>query len=322
MDKLFILEKDMPFMDLASTIKRIRQAKSRRVLIQIPEGLKTRVLDIASELERHGIEALISCDPCYGACDLKDMEAKALGCDALVHIGHSGLVLKPALPVIYDEYRMDFDPLPLLGRHMQKLEPYKRLGLATSLQFLGLLDPAARFLQSAGKTVLIGKPKRAAYPGQVLGCDFSAAKSIEKGVDCFLFIGSGRFHPLGLALAVEKPVLFLDLEGGSMESMEEDRQGMEKIRFARVEKAKDCKNFGILVSTKRGQINLRQAEKVKKQLEATGKKAWILVFDEITPEKIMGMKLDCLVNCACPRIFEDSQRFKKPIIDCQDACRL
>jgi len=38
-----------------------------RVLLHVPEGLKTEVLKIARSI---GGEVNISCGPCYGACDV------------------------------------------------------------------------------------------------------------------------------------------------------------------------------------------------------------------------------------------------------------
>ena len=39
-------------------------------------------------------------------------------------------------------------------------------------------------------------------------------------------------------------------------------------------------------------------------------------MDEITPEKIQGLKLDGLINLACPRIgIDDLNRYKIPIIN-------
>ena len=67
---------------------------------------------------------------------------------------------------------------------------------------------------------------------------------------------------------------------------------------------------------------LRRAEDIKKKLESKGKKAWILAMDQVTPEKIMGMKFDVLVNCACPRMNEDTKLFKKPILNPEDVDKL
>lgn len=39
-------------------------------------------------------------------------------------------------------------------------------------------------------------------------------------------------------------------------------------------------------------------------------------MDEVTPEKIEGLKLDALINFACPRIgIDDLSRYKIPILN-------
>ena len=85
-----------------------------------------------------------------------------------------------------------------------------------------------------------------------------------------------------------------------------------KKRIINLDKFKDAKNVGILVSTKRGQF--RSTDDIEKKLESNGKKVWVIAMDYISPEKILGMKLDALVNTACPRI-EDDLVFPVPVID-------
>ncbi len=308
-------------LDTGSVMKKISKHKAKRIFLQIPEGLKTRVLEMARGLEREGLEVFISVDPCYGACDLRDHEARMLGCDLILHVGHSDYGLKSKIPVIYEEFRMDYDPVPLLKNFLQDLKPYRKISLVTTVQFLSSLDHAKKFLQERGKKVFIGSSKRG-KPGQVLGCDFSAAKSLDGIVDCFLFMGSGTFHPLGLAMEVKKPVLFLDFEGSQLLDLKDEKRRMENIQLMQIEKAKSCKNFGILVSTKPGQMKVKTAEKAKKSLSELGKNAWILVADELTPEKLLGLQIDCLVDTACPRLREDSRLFRKPILDPRDIEKL
>ena len=304
-----------------NTLEEMKDKGVRKALVQIPEGLKMKAQDLADSLQKEGIKALISVGPCFGSCDLRDKEAKALGCDAVLHIGHSPMVSDTEVPVIYEEYRQDFDPTSLLEKHLSQL-PYKSIGLITTVQHIDSLERAKVFLEGKGKTIHIGQPSAAMHPGQILGCDHSAALSIEDKVECFLFMGSGLFHPLGLAEKTEKPILFLDKESGELEDLSGERFKHQKIRAANLAKASLSNNFGILVSTKAGQMHIKQAEQAKKALEEKGKKAWILVADQVTPEKLLGLNLDCLVNCACPRITEDTSMFKKPIITPEEATRI
>jgi 2-(3-amino-3-carboxypropyl)histidine synthase len=303
---------------LARLTENIRKRNPRMVFLQAPEGLKTKVQGIADMIEKScKCSVLISNDPCYGACDLQDGKAKLLGCDLLVHMGHTPMKLKrnTVVPVLFEEYMIEIDPVPFLKRHLKLLRPCKKCCLVTTAQYISGIEPARKFLEANGKKVYVGQPSVAKYPGQVLGCDYSAAEPFDRLVDCFIYLGTGRFHPIGLAMKVNKPVLVVDYELNTLENMHRERDMLKRIRMVQIEKAKESKNFGILVSAKPGQENIGIAKKVQKKLRKKGKNAWILVMDEIVPEKLLGMKLDVLVNCACPRLTEDFRQFKKPILD-------
>ena len=277
-------------------------------LLQIPEGLRTKALDIADEID----DVLIYGETCYGSCDLPIHVAKALNCDKIIHYGHSKF-MDSEIPVEYKEIREDYDPVPVLENEIGKIKQDK-IGLVSALQFLDSLKKAKQFLESKDKKVIIGKGTF--NDGQILGCDVSAGKSIEKEVDSFLYIGSGKFHPLGLALETKKPVWVLDVEKQEIKDLEELKEKFMKQRYATIALAKDAKKFGILVSIKAGQMKIELAKKIKEDIVKKGKKAYILVFDEVKPEKLLGYDLDCYINTACPRIvIEDRTRFEKPIIN-------
>lgn len=61
--------------------------------LQFPEGLLMYACVISDILEHFaGCQSVILGDVTYGACCIDDLTAKALGCDLLVHYGHSCLV--------------------------------------------------------------------------------------------------------------------------------------------------------------------------------------------------------------------------------------
>ncbi|EGO01709.1 hypothetical protein SERLA73DRAFT_103652 [Serpula lacrymans var. lacrymans S7.3] len=79
--------------EIHKTIHHIRKNKARMVALQMPEGLQMFACTIADIIERF-TEALtvIMGDVTYGACCIDDYTATALGCDMLVHYGHSCLI--------------------------------------------------------------------------------------------------------------------------------------------------------------------------------------------------------------------------------------
>ncbi|MEM5804432.1 MAG: diphthamide biosynthesis enzyme Dph2 [Candidatus Aenigmatarchaeota archaeon] len=289
-----------------------------KILLQVPEGLKARALEIAKGLEAKGDTVVISCDPCYGACDLKEAEAKALGCEKVVHYGHSKF-LEARMPVDYEEIREKIDPAPVLAKEFSRLAGFSSFGLVSSLQFVDSLEPAKAFLVKRGKKALIGNPPHVTkrlYPGQILGCDCSAAKSVEDEVECFIFFGSGKFHPLGLAMSTDKPVFVVDMERGEMDEMGRFKAKFEKQKYAAVGMLAGAMRIGVLVSTKSGQRRMDLAEAIRRELVERGREAFILSMDEIRPEKLAGLQLDAYINTACPRIaVEHRTEFEKPIVN-------
>lgn len=296
--------------NLEDLVVKIVEKGAKRVLVQLPEGLLARGPELHKILSRVGVDAFISLEPCYGACDLRDCEAERLGCGLLIHVGHSDFGLKSRVPVLYYEWRIDWDPVPIIEKNLNMLP--EKIGLVSSVNFLGSLAKAKKFLESRGKKCFIGKGP--SYPGQILGCNVEGALELEKSVECYLYVGSGKFHPLGLALKTEKPVFNLNADNNILEKFEIEK--FVRQREAAKALARDCKRFGILVSTKPGQANSEKALEIKKRLESEGKKATIFTMDCITPEKLEWLGMDCYVNTACPRIaMENRASFRKPIIN-------
>ncbi|KAJ2024555.1 Diphthamide biosynthesis protein 1, partial [Coemansia sp. S610] len=79
--------------EIHKTIWQIRRLAAKRVAVQFPEGLMIFACTIADILETFGgVEVVIMGDVTYGACCVDDFTAVALGCDFMVHYGHSCLV--------------------------------------------------------------------------------------------------------------------------------------------------------------------------------------------------------------------------------------
>jgi 2-(3-amino-3-carboxypropyl)histidine synthase len=78
--------------EIYKTIWRVRESKSKCVALQFPEGLLMYSCVIADILSRFAnVETVIMGDVTYGACCVDDYTARALGCDFMVHYGHSCL---------------------------------------------------------------------------------------------------------------------------------------------------------------------------------------------------------------------------------------
>ncbi|THH10070.1 hypothetical protein EW145_g1570 [Phellinidium pouzarii] len=79
--------------EIHKTIHHIRKNGAQTVALQMPEGLQMFACTIADMIERFTVAStVIMGDVTYGACCIDDYTAVALGCDMLVHYGHSCLV--------------------------------------------------------------------------------------------------------------------------------------------------------------------------------------------------------------------------------------
>lgn len=299
---------------MEEVIKKLKALKAKRVFVQFPEGLKLRIQDISKQLEKEGVKTVICMEPCYGSCDIREHEAKELKCDTILHIGHEEFV-KSKIPVVYWEYFLDADLYPILDKEFDKLKDYQKIGLITSIQFVKTISVVKEYLERRGKQVFTHKALQ--HYGQILGCRLDAAKAIEDKVDCFLCISAGKFYGLGLCMKTDKPMLNLDLEKGSIYSLDEFKKKILKIKTWNKAQLKEAKRVGLLVSWKLGQLKL--PFQTKRKLEKEGKEVYILAMDEITPEKLEGLKLDFLLNCACPRIgVDDLEKYNLPILSVED----
>lgn len=294
--------------DGESLLREIKKKGTRKVVLQMPEGLKSRALDLALFLEARGMGVTIFAEPCFGACDLYE------GGGLLVHLGHSP-IYRPKTPAIFYEVEDDYDFIPVLSFSFPRLP--ERLGLLTTVQHVKTIPKIRKFLRTRGHTVYVGEGKgRIRYRGQVLGCNFSAAKSVEKKVDAFLFLGSGMFHPIGVALATNKPVFRCY---DTLEEVTPEKETLLKQRYGEIYRAGDAVKFGILTSKKRGQRR-KDASRIKGMLESAGKRAVIVEMDALCEDKVASMGFDAYVMCACPRIaIDDSSLWKNPALTVHEA---
>ncbi len=73
--------------DLEDAKKAIAMHNAKKVLIQLPDGVKPYGKDIVDALKGTGAELFIWTDSNYGSCDLP-VEAKNVGIDLILHFGH------------------------------------------------------------------------------------------------------------------------------------------------------------------------------------------------------------------------------------------
>ncbi len=76
-------------LELERAADEIKKANAKNVVLQLPDGLKSRATEIASYLNKNtNANILIWLNSCYGACDIP-LELNSLNIDLLIQFGHS-----------------------------------------------------------------------------------------------------------------------------------------------------------------------------------------------------------------------------------------
>ncbi|MDD5331285.1 MAG: diphthamide synthesis protein [Candidatus Nanoarchaeia archaeon] len=175
-----------------------------------------------------------------------------------------------------------------ISKALSKVKIKGKIGLASSIQFLHKLPEANKIL------------KNSVIAGQVLGCNASACKRIKNKIDCFLYIGSGEFHPIRIAVETEKPVYILNPLTNEISLLNENIvKNYKKQLQGKLIKYYNAEKVGIIFSSKPGQNKLKDLEKIKK----INKELYFFVADNINAAEFENFPdIDIWVNTACPRI--------------------
>ncbi|MEM2089898.1 MAG: diphthamide synthesis protein [Candidatus Pacearchaeota archaeon] len=79
-------------LELKKIIKEIKKQRAKLVLLQLPEALKAKALEIVDEIEsKTNAKCLIWIGSCYGACDIPKLDHIKPKIDLLIHFGHTKL---------------------------------------------------------------------------------------------------------------------------------------------------------------------------------------------------------------------------------------
>jgi 2-(3-amino-3-carboxypropyl)histidine synthase len=211
------------------------------------------------------------------------------------------------MKILHIEARTNVD----ITQVIKKVKFKGKLGLLTTIQLVGQLKNIQKLLPNS----IIG--------GQILGCNASLAKNIDNKVDAFLYIGSGEFHPLEVALETSKPVFWANPFTNEVKEIPKaDIEKRKKRMKGAYLKFLTSKKIGILVSTKEGQNQIKKAKAFQKTLK--DKDSYIFLFNTLNFIDLENFPdIDCWINTACSRIaIEDYKKFNKPVINLADLERL
>jgi len=295
----------------------VRRSGAKKVLVQMPFGLRPHALEIARAIRETGSLPIVHADPCHGACDLALWAMRDLGADLLIHYGHSKMVEAfKGQRVVYFEARMDLEVEPVVQEALDLLEPYGPLGLATTVQHIHQLGRLKELAEERGHKVLIGKAGgKVAYDGQVLGCDFTTVRAIKDRVEAFLVLGS-LFHAVGVAISTGKPTVMANPYEGVAKPVDREARHILVRRYASIEEARGARVLGIIIGLKPGQMRLGLALRAYDLIRSRGREAILMAMNEVKPEYLADFEgVEAFVNTACPRLsLEDAGAFRKPLL--------
>ncbi|TRY70810.1 hypothetical protein TCAL_01232, partial [Tigriopus californicus] len=306
--------------EIHKTIWRIKSLNAKRVALQMPEGLTLFATAIADILEKYtGAQSVIMADVTYGACCVDDYSAVALGCELMVHYGHSCLVpvdRTSGIKMLYVFVDIKIDPLHFLETinfNFGELDPKPKLGLVSTVQFVATLHSVAKELKETyGFQVTIPQAKPLSA-GEVLGCTSPQIKD----VDYLVYLGDGRFHLESAMIANPKLKTYMYDPYSKKFSQEfYDHKLMKQNRKSMIDKAQEANVWGIILGTLGRQGNPKILDHLEQKIKESGRKVVTLLLSEIFPQKLALMTdVDAWIQIACPRLSIDwGMSFGKPLL--------
>lgn len=282
--------------------------------------------DTADEDQQPLLRVSVLGDVTYGACCVDDLGAQALGCDLLVHYGHSCLVpiQHTVIPCLYVFVEITIDVPHLVECfHKTILEnPSLHDGSSSSskphvyllgtIQFRHALMEARRLLRSEPYEYEITIPQaKPLSPGEVLGCTSPAltSASAKQNQDSaggdqtqtavVLFVADGRFHLESTMISNPHIAKFYRYDPYPKTLTEEsyDHVKMKSMRYEAIQKARrkiETKKqqdagsavFGIILGTLGRQGNPALLTKIQTQLRRQKLRSFVVLASEITPSKL------------------------------------
>jgi len=301
-------------------IEEVRKRRSRRILLQMPEGLKPEAFDLATILEKEThADVFVSADPCYGACDLALISKRQIGADLLIHIGHAEIPGEFSEEnVLYVEARAQVSIDQAMLHAIKMLQTERTIGLASNIQHIHQMGRAKEMLRAHGKEVVVGQASGwLKYEGQVLGCDYGSVRAIAGKVDAIVLLSGGAFHALGIPLATGRRTIVVDPYQGTANDVTDACRRLLRKRWISITRFKEAKKIGIIVGMKSSQLKIPLARQLKAMLDAEGYLTVLVCATEVIPETLESfIDLDAYVEISCPRISTDDQdRYRKPILN-------
>lgn len=352
LEALKILPSNYNF-EIPKTIWRLRQAKAARVALQFPEGLQMFSCVIADILERFCApdleDVVIMGDVTYGACCVDDFTAKALGCDFLVHYGHSCLIPVQTVAstlangrtfsTLYVFVDIGIDVAHFISSiKLTFPERSHRFALVGTIQFASALQASAALLSQEYDTPVVVPQAKPLSPGEILGC--TSPKLTPGAFDALLYLGDGRFHLESIMISnPDVPAYRYDPYSKALTIERYHTSKMHDIRQKAIARAAMIApvqstsgetvsltgvlpKVGIILGTLGRQGSTSVLSSIEETLKKRGVPYFVALLSEIFPHKLAMFDhcIEAWVQIACPRLSIDwGSAFKAPLLNPYEA---
>jgi len=309
-------------LDLGYLLRELEERRARRVLVQLPEGLKRYYAELADALSgASGAEVVADASPTYGSCLVDPAEVS--GYDLVAHVGHDPYPLSSFRPsnVVYVDLEYvdaDVERLAMAVEGGLRGLGATRVAVLTTNQHKRLSKELAARLSERGFGVVFG-------PALVLGC-YVPRGLRESGAEVVLVVAGGRFHALGTSLVLpEARVLRVDPYACAVSDVSAEAAKLLSMRLMKMWEAASARSWGILVG-RAGQYRPHVVEALKRELSERGFRYYVLrapVLDLDTLRNVDSPGVEAYVVTSCPRVaVDDLYLFEKPVLTPPEALQV
>jgi 2-(3-amino-3-carboxypropyl)histidine synthase len=309
-------------LDIGYLLRELVERRARRVLVQLPEGLKRYYVELVDAISRAtGAEVVADASPTYGSCLIDPVEVS--GYDLVVHVGHdpyplSNLTLGNVVYVDLEYVGVNVGQLvEVVDRSLRGLG-VTRVAILTTNQHKKLSKELVVGLGGRGFTVVFG-------PALVLGCYLPPGLR-ESGAEAVLVVAGGRFHAVGASLVLPGlKVLRVDPYTLTVSDTSKDTARFLSIRLRKMWEATSARSWGILVGIA-GQYRPHVVEAIKREFDRRDLRYYVLrvpVLNVDTLRNVDSPGIEAYVVTSCPRVaVDDLYHFEKPVLTPPEALQV
>ncbi|XP_060533166.1 2-(3-amino-3-carboxypropyl)histidine synthase subunit 2 [Cylas formicarius] len=281
----------------------IRLNGFQKVCLQFPDHMLADSSEVAFRLQDVlGQTVYILGDTAYESCCVDYIAAAHINADAIIHFGPTCFSKSSASISylnIYEKFEIDVEELKFLYHEHFSQNP---VSVVVDSEYIHKLDFIENVLKLYHKVEIFTiQQDLSSLEGQIV-----------------LFIGNSDRKVVNLYLTFRfKDVFFYNPKqiSAKFSKFELDARIFKKRHFL-VEKIKDSKTIGIVIGTLGVKNYIDIIERIKKLIEARGKKYYLISVGKPTVAKLANfpeMDVYVMITCAMNEIYE-SREFYRPIV--------